>query len=156
MLTEPTAARKPRARSPLPPRARLLWLGALLFGLLYAHGLHADSSAGHTAPGSVAMAPADHEHDSAHVLDLDVDPVVALGLGHEQPSGDGHDTDGAPTHAVPDCATGQPASDFSIAPPAVSPLDHELGLHDEVRAGRPAVGAPPTAVPCPASVVLRA
>ncbi|MDI9885008.1 hypothetical protein QMZ92_11545 [Streptomyces sp. HNM0645] len=137
MVTEPTAARKPRTRSLVPSWSRLLWLGTLLFGLLYAHGLHADSSAGHTAPGGVATAPVGHPHEQ-----LQADP-------------DDHDTDGTPAHAVPDCAAGQPSAGFDILPPAVSPLDAERALDGTVSTIGPAVTVPPTAAPCPASVVLR-
>ncbi|MDT9691875.1 hypothetical protein Q5762_26790 [Streptomyces sp. P9(2023)] len=137
MVTEPTAARKPRARSLVPPWARLLWLGALLFGLLYAHGLHADSSAGHTTPGGVATAPVGHFHEQL------------------QASVDDRGTDGAPTHAVPDCATGQPSVGSDVLPPAASPLDAERALDGTAGTSSPAVTVPPAASPCPASVVLR-
>ncbi|MFJ7067803.1 hypothetical protein [Streptomyces sp. NPDC101115] len=85
----------------------MLWLGALLIGLLYAHGLHADGIAGHAAPGSIAAA-ASPDHPE-----------------HVPASGDGHDTDGEPAHAVQDCATGQPAEAVDIPPPALSPLSGE-------------------------------
>ncbi|WP_338675317.1 hypothetical protein V1460_21825 [Streptomyces sp. SCSIO 30461] len=137
MVTEPLAARKPRTRSLVPPWSRLLWLGALLFGLLYAHGLHADSSAGHTTPGGVATALVGHVHERL------------------QTSVNDHDTDGSPTHAIPDCATGQPWAGFDILPPALSPLDAELALDGAVGTTSPSGTVPPTAAPCPASVVLR-
>ncbi|MEU4062658.1 hypothetical protein AB0F25_09515 [Streptomyces wedmorensis] len=137
MLMERTAARNPRAGSPVPPWARLLWLGALLFGILYAHGLHADSSVGHTAPGSVSMTSVGHVHDRL------------------QASADGHDTDGEPAHAAQDCATGQPPAAFDFLPPALSPLDSERALDETADNSAAAVRVPPVARSCPASAVLR-
>ncbi|MFE5934157.1 hypothetical protein ACFQ69_02165 [Streptomyces sp. NPDC056470] len=137
MVTELKAARKPRTPSLVPPWSRLLWLGALLFGLLYAHGLHGDSSAGHIAPGSVAAAPTAHTHK-------------------QQPaSGDEHDGGAESAHAVQDCATGQPTTGVDIVPPAVSILDTEHALASVAGAGASAATARPVAALCPASVVLR-
>lgn len=137
MVTEPTATSKRRTRSLVPPWSRLLWLGALLFGLLYAHGIHADSNAGHTAPGSVAAVPVGHVHDRI------------------QASFDDHDTDEDSAHVVQDCATGQPPAGFDILPPTVSPLDAEHVLADMADTSRAAVTVLPAAGPCPTSAVLR-
>ncbi|MET9955408.1 hypothetical protein ABZ135_28215 [Streptomyces sp. NPDC006339] len=137
MVTEPTAVSKRRTRALVPPWSRLLWLGALLFGLLYAHGLHADSNAGHTAPGSVATAAVGHVHDRV------------------QASFDDQDPDGDRAHAVQDCATGQPPAGFDILPPVVSPFAVEHALDDAAGTGKAAVTVPPAAGSCPASAVLR-
>ncbi|WNF30089.1 hypothetical protein RI138_26470 [Streptomyces sp. C11-1] len=125
---------KRRTRSLVPPWSRLLWLGALVFGLLYAHGLRADSSAGHTPPGSVAAVPVGHVHDRI------------------QASFHDHGTDEDSAHVVQDCATGQPPAGFGILPPPVSPLDAEAVLAGTSKAAvtvLPAVGSGPT------SAVLR-
>ncbi|MFF6776527.1 hypothetical protein ACFY8W_23625 [Streptomyces sp. NPDC012637] len=107
MLMEPTAARKPRTRRAVSRWFRVLWLGALLIGLLYAHGLHADGIAEHAAPGSIAAAAAPGHPE------------------HVPASGDGHDTDGESAHAVRDCATGQPTEAVDVPPPALSSLSGE-------------------------------
>ncbi|MFD8644171.1 MULTISPECIES: hypothetical protein [Streptomyces] len=137
MVTELKAARKPRTPSLVPPWSRLLWLGALLFGLLYAHGLHGDSSAGHIAPGSVAAAPTAHAHEQ-----------------HPE-SGYEHDGGEESAHAVQDCATGQPTTGVDIIPPAVSILDTKHALAGVARTGAGAAAARPMAALCPSSVVLR-
>ncbi|MFF4871434.1 hypothetical protein [Streptomyces sp. NPDC000961] len=137
MVTELKAARKPRTPSLVPPWSRLLWLGALLFGLLYAHGLHGDSSTGHIAAGSVVTAPTSHAHEQQ----------PASGAEH----GGGEDS----AHAVQDCATGQPTTGVDIIPPAVSILGTEHALAGAAGTGASAAAARPMAAPCPSSVVLR-
>ncbi len=124
VTTEPRTAMMPRTRSVVPQWSRLLWLGALLVGLLYAHGLHADSSVGHTAPGSVAGLATGHLHEGLSGV------------------GDTGDPDGESSAAIQDCATGQPATGFDVPPPAVSPLVAEPALAGTAHAGSPAAAWP--------------
>ncbi|WP_443056089.1 DUF6153 family protein [Streptomyces sp. NBC_00239] len=109
MVTKPTVAALPATRSRVPQLSRLLWLGALLLGLLYTHGVDSGSAAAHRSSGVVATVPtsatgwstADECHDGSH----------------ESP------------HTVEACAAGQPTSGFDVSAPAVSPLGATLPNH---------------------------
>lgn len=119
MVTKPTVAALPATRSRVPQLSRLLWLGALLLGLLYTHGVDSGSAAAHLSSGVVATVPtsatgllaADECHDGSH----------------ESP------------HTIEACAAGQPTGGFNVSAPAVSPLGVTLPNHQA--AGPPAGSA---------------
>lgn len=104
MLTERTAAAPTRARTRLPRLSRLLWLAALLFGLLFSHGLHGESASGHLDASVTAVPPtaepessADHDHDQQQ-----------------------HDDAATAAH---NCAPSQPSEALDVPPPSTSPLE---------------------------------
>ncbi|GHB80441.1 hypothetical protein GCM10010306_088340 [Streptomyces umbrinus] len=104
MLTERTVAALPRARTRAPQVTRLLGLAMLLFGLLFAHGLHGESAAGHLDAGVNASLSMDGPQSSAD---------------HEH----GQHEDGALTDSAHNCAPGQPDDTLDVPPPDVSPLE---------------------------------
>lgn len=93
-----------RARTRAPQLSRLLWLAALLLGLLFTHGLHGESAAGHLDAGVTATLPA----------------------GGSEPSADhdhGQHEDGESAASAHNCAPGQPNDVLDVPPPATSPLE---------------------------------
>jgi hypothetical protein len=104
VLTERTVAAPPRARTRAPQLTRLLALAMLLFGLLFAHGLHGESAAGHLDAGVNASLSVDGSESSAD---------------HEH----GQHKDGALADSAHNCAPGQPNDALDVPPPGASPLE---------------------------------
>ena len=118
MLTDRTATALPRARTRAPQLTRLAWLAMLLFGLLFAHGLHGESAAGHLEAGVAASLPV---HDAESSADHDQ-------RQHE----DGESEDSAHNN----CAPGQPDDALAVPPPGTSPAVDQCHLspHSGTRA----------------------
>ncbi|MDI3387848.1 hypothetical protein QIS99_16810 [Streptomyces sp. B-S-A8] len=143
----PTASRSSAPPQARPQRAglwRVLWLAAVLLGVLYTHGASGEIVAEHVSPlttGAVASAPP-----------LDGVPA-AQAVERVKPPG--HHGGGSAEHAAQDCASGQPQEAAAPAPPALSPLDrtpHHLGpLHAAVNS-LSAHADPPTAGRDPAAL----
>jgi len=105
VLTVRTAgAALPRVGTRASQLTRLLWLAALLFGLLFAHGLHGESTAGHLEAGVTASLPVDGSESSAD---------------HDH----GQREDGESTDSAHNCAPGQPDDVVHVPPPDASPLE---------------------------------
>ncbi|MGC5041327.1 hypothetical protein ACPXCS_37890 [Streptomyces sp. DT190] len=104
MLTERTATAPPRARARAPQPSRLLWLALLLFSLLFTHGLHGESAAGHLAAGVTASLPVNET---------------------EPPAGDEdrQHGDGEFAESADNCAPSQPNEALDVPPPGNSPLE---------------------------------
>lgn len=92
----------------------------LLFSLLFAHGLHGESAAGHLAAGVTASLPVD-------------EPESPADDEHHQ-HGDGEFADSAHN-----CAPNQPDEALDVRPPGTSPLEVtalcRLLPHSGTRAG---------------------
>lgn len=115
MVTARQTPRVLRTRSASAGPLRLLWLAALLLGLLYTHGLSGESVAAHAAANSVA-------HDAAPVN------ADASGLTAEAPDahsddrhqpGSGHH--GESDHAEQDCLTVKPQHNADLSAPCATP-----------------------------------
>lgn len=79
----------------------------LLFSLLFAHGLHGESAAGHLAAGVTASLPVDEPES----------PV-----DHEHPQHEDHE-DGEFADSAHNCAPNQPNEAVDVPPPGNSPLE---------------------------------
>ncbi|MDQ0753296.1 hypothetical protein QF034_007527 [Streptomyces africanus] len=100
MITTWSLPRLVRARASAGPLLRVLAMVVLLFGVLSAHGLSAESAAGHLVTGAVApVAPLDEQAAPR---------LVAIG----EP-GDGH----GPSHTGEHCVSGQPQQGPVLTPP---------------------------------------
>lgn len=136
VLTERTAAAPTGARTRAPRLSRLLWLAALLFGLLFSHGLHGESAAGHLDAGVTAsLAAAEPEPSSEH--------------DH------GQQEDGESATAAHNCAPSQPSEALDVPPPSTSPLEVTDACRLLPRSGMHAVEADPDTRPPGAPSVLR-
>ncbi|AXK34408.1 hypothetical protein DVA86_18900 [Streptomyces armeniacus] len=101
----------------------------LVLGLMYAHGVSAESTAGHLTGGASA-APSVHmtfgeggcAEDSAASLPMTAPSAPGHG-GHEH---NGHESG----HAVPDCVSAQPHDDVELEVPS-TPLRWEQTRHDQ-------------------------
>ncbi|UIX32293.1 hypothetical protein [Streptomyces sp. GQFP] len=136
MLTERTAAAQTRARTRAPRPSRLLWLSTLLLGLLFSHGLHGESAAGHLDAGVTASLPVAEPESSA---------------GHDH----GHQEDGESATAAHNCAPSQPSEALDVPPPSTSPLEVTDPCHLLPRSGIHAVEADPDTRSPSAPSVLR-
>ncbi|MFE3323991.1 DUF6153 family protein [Streptomyces sp. NPDC059176] len=109
MVTAWTPSSKPRtglAAGPL----RVLWLAVLLFGLLYTHGVSAETAASH-ATTSAAM-------PAAHFV-----PGSDAAREDDQPTSPGHDGGDQDSHPAGECVSGQPQQGSGLPAPAPAPLD---------------------------------
>lgn len=132
MLTERTAAAPTRA----PRLSRLLWLAALLFGLLFSHGLHGESATGHLDAGVTVSLPM-------------AEPESSASQDHNQPE------DGESATAAHNCAPSQPSEALDVPPPSTSPLEVTDPCHLLPRSGMHAVEANPDTRPPGTPSVLR-
>lgn len=94
---------------------RLLWLGVLLLGLLYTHGLSGESAAGHMTTGSAATAT-----HSAHPAVPAGDAVSAHPDGQHQPGPTHHDGEGG--HPAQNCLSGDPQQSVDLPLLCLAPL----------------------------------
>lgn len=124
VLTQQTAAATPRAHTAALRPLRLLLLAALLLSLLFAHGLHGESTAGHLEAGVAAAVatdgpefPADHDH--------------------------GQSEDSESVESAHNCAPGQPNGSLDAPPPSTSPLEVTCHCALLARSGRHAAIASP-------------
>jgi len=118
VLTDRTATALPRARTRAPQLTRLAWLALLLFGLVFAHGLHGESAAGHLEAGVAAASLPVHDAESS--------------ADHDQRQ---HKDDESEVSAH-NCAPGQPDDALPVPLPGTSPaVDHcHLTPHSGIRA----------------------
>lgn len=136
MLIERTASAPTGARTRAPRLSRLLWLAALLFGLLFSHGLHGESAAGHLDAGvTVSLTAAEPEPSAEH--------------DHSQQE------DGESATAAHNCAPSQPNEALDVPPPSTSPLEVTDACHLLPRSRMHAVEADPDTRPPGAPSVLR-
>jgi hypothetical protein len=119
-----------------PRLSRVLWLAALLFGLLFSHGLHGESAAGHLDAGVTASLPATELESSAE-------------RDH------GPQEDGESATSAHNCAPSQPSKALDVPPPSTSPLEVTDPCHLSPRPGMHAVEADPGTRPPGAPSVLR-
>ncbi|MFI6012169.1 hypothetical protein ACIBAG_25710 [Streptomyces sp. NPDC051243] len=135
MLTDRTATALPRARTRAPQLTRLVWLATLLFGLLLAHGLNGESSAGHLEAGVTASLPVHGAEPSAD---------------HDQ-----HQREDGESEAVGhnNCAPGQPDDALAVPLPGTSPaVDH---CHASPHSGQQTIATAPPLRPPGTTSVLR-
>ncbi|NBE50127.1 hypothetical protein [Streptomyces boluensis] len=92
-----------RARMQQAGPVRVFWLATLILGLLYTHGVSAESAAHHAAPGLSTTAMASTAPDD-HTL---------APAGHE---------DGSAEHAAEDCLSGQPQQGVDLPEPCSTAL----------------------------------
>ncbi|KOV74256.1 hypothetical protein ADL00_02670 [Streptomyces sp. AS58] len=90
---------------------RLAWLAMLLFGLLFAHGLHGESASGHLTAGVITSLPTSDANSSTE---------------HDQPHRDGSET------SAHTCAPGQPDDSFPVPFPGRSPMADDCHLPPHV------------------------
>ncbi|MGY5080926.1 hypothetical protein ACWIGX_28180 [Streptomyces nigrescens] len=102
---------RPHRAGPL----RVLWLAALLLGLLYTHGVSTESAAGHTSPMSVSAAAPASSGDAGH--------GVPAQHAVEDAVPDEHDGDHEAEHPAQDCLSSQPEHGADLPVPCLAPLD---------------------------------
>ncbi|MFI9585936.1 hypothetical protein ACIHCQ_29775 [Streptomyces sp. NPDC052236] len=108
MVTDRATVGAPRACSRALTAPRLLWLAALLFGLLYAHGLNGESAGGHLDSGVAAVVTV-HDAEAVH--------------GPASASADRHEDHDSPAHPDQACAVGQPDHGVDVWPPCAGVLE---------------------------------
>ncbi|WP_434594106.1 DUF6153 family protein [Streptomyces sp. A5-4] len=111
MVTALRTSRLFRARSHVAGPLQVFWLAALLLGLLYTHGVSAESAAAHGSPGgttTTAMASSPH-------ADHEVAPA--------------HHGGGEAEHAAESCVSGQPQQGADLPAPCAKPLDFSRLTH---------------------------
>lgn len=91
----------------------LLWVAALVFGLLATHGAGAEGGQGHGAPSSVVVS-AETAHP-AHAAD-------ETGPSHHASAAEDPHHEDHSSHAAEDCASGQPQQASPLAEPCLVPL----------------------------------
>ncbi|MGP3968189.1 DUF6153 family protein [Streptomyces sp. 6N223] len=92
---------------------RLAWLSALLLGLVYMHGVNAESVMAHAAPGPAV--PMDRTgQDESHVSDDCASETGSADADHDDDHHDDHDS----PHPEQDCAAGQPQNGPGLAAPS--------------------------------------
>ncbi|MER6159310.1 hypothetical protein ABT147_27765 [Streptomyces sp. NPDC001868] len=141
MLTERTTAAPKRARARALWLPRLLWLAMLLVSLLFTHGLHGESAAGHLEAGITTSLSADEPESSAEP-------------DHGEHENGQHEDDESASSAH-NCAPSQPSGPFDVPPPSTSPLEVTEPCRLLPRSGSYAVNAGPDTVSLRASSVLR-
>ncbi|WP_431046041.1 DUF6153 family protein [Streptomyces sp. P1-3] len=142
-----------RARRTSAGPVRVVWLAALLLGLLYTHGLSGESVAGHMAAGSSVTAASTHtarthaEVGGTAVAAVADHPEPRLGPGHHD-----HEESG---HAAPDCLSGKPQHGIDLPMPCAAPpaaVPSAPAHHGAVMRRGPAETPPP---PARDSAILR-
>ncbi|EXU69192.1 hypothetical protein Z951_04975 [Streptomyces sp. PRh5] len=96
---------------------RVLWVAALLLGLVYAHGVSAEGVAGHLAFGAVNQGATVSQGDTG-TASVAAEKVSGGGV---EPRGDHHNGDHDPSHPVHECLVSQPqyGSGWAAPCPAV-------------------------------------
>ncbi|MFK0292840.1 hypothetical protein ACIQU6_20515 [Streptomyces sp. NPDC090442] len=157
MVTARPATRAPYPRSRRVGLRRLLWLAALLVGLLYSHGISAESAEGHVSPllavstAQAPVSPVSHEASVQYGLD---DATAGGGSCR----GDGHDGHEA-GHAAHDCLAGNPEHGVDLPLPSAcsagaAPTVHASLIPTGAAAATSGV-APNSSPPMGGSTVLR-
>ncbi|UQA91067.1 hypothetical protein [Streptomyces halobius] len=116
-----------RARSSAGP-LRLLWLAALLLGVLFTHGVSVESAEGHTTAGITApvyAAAVNHEGQTGEAGHGDDVAYTSPAL---VAADDRHDGEGS-SHPAEECLSGQPHQGPDLAAPCLSPLDWAPPTH---------------------------
>lgn len=111
---------------------RVLALAVLLFGVLFAHGVHVEGIKGHLS-ASAAVAAADPAQDGRHVTqERSALPVMTSDGRH-----DGHGS----SHPAQHCASGQPQQGTTLMSPCFAPSVREPATPDAsaLTAGRTGV-----------------
>lgn len=115
MVTARSAFGALRTRSHRAGSQGVLWLAALLLGLLYTHGLSAETAVGHasavTASTAVHTLFGDDGHSGAGQR--------AAGDAAADAHGDGHKSG----HSSQECVSGQPDRGVDVLVPCLAPLD---------------------------------
>ncbi|MGK5632805.1 hypothetical protein [Streptomyces sp. URMC 123] len=179
MVSAPSAHGAPRRRLPPAALSRLLGFALLLFGLVSAHGLTAESTAAHSVTGrataasavahALALGPGEGLPAPQDRLSPRCDTPTADGLDtvapcprgdrapapygtgpHHDPPHDGHEAH----HAAPDCLAAQPEPGMDLPAPATTPLT--VPRPADGRTGAATVRADGrSSAAAPASAVLR-
>ncbi|MEU2434423.1 hypothetical protein ABZ611_33945 [Streptomyces sp. NPDC007861] len=139
MVTAWTSSSNRRTRLSAGP-LRLLWLAALLFSLVYTHGVSAETAAAHMTT-STAAAPAAHagpDHKAVPAPDEDT-------------PADHHD-DGQDSHPAGECVSGQPQQAAGLSAPAPAPYEGQSPYLVTV-AGKSGVSGDRSALPPPRSTM---
>ena len=125
MITAWSPSRIGGARASAGPLSRVLALAVLLFGVVFTHGVHAESVKGHlvTSATPSATAPSEGAHDTT-------DKQV---LSRATATGDRHDGHGS-SHPSEQCVSGQPHQGPVLTPPTFA-----ASVSESVTAGRVAV-----------------
>ncbi|MBO8191855.1 hypothetical protein ITI46_09225 [Streptomyces oryzae] len=124
MVTARSALSMLRVRSHRAGPLRLLWLAVLLLGLLYTHGVSAESAAGHIDPVSVSPA-AQMSSGEAEVHGASAEGVPGTSAEHavEAAGCDEHDGGHETAHPAQDCVSVQPEPAGELPSPCLAPLD---------------------------------
>ncbi|WP_328680670.1 DUF6153 family protein [Streptomyces sp. NBC_00322] len=93
-----------RRSRPLARTSRLWWLGLLLFGVLYSHGIGVEGGSGHISPETLTASVTSAQQHSS-------DPASGHHDGEESP------------HPEGDCLSGQPQDGPFLAAPCSPALD---------------------------------
>ncbi|MCC9740514.1 hypothetical protein [Streptomyces sp. MNU89] len=135
---------------------RVLWLAALVFGVVYAHAVSTEGVTGHLsvpAPAAAAMSPASHVSGTGPGAGSG--PQVIEGTAPERPGG-GHGHD--PSHPVQECVPGQPQQGPGSGAPCASSPAGEGNIPHVAPSGLfpgGSVAAEPPPVDSSRTVVLR-
>jgi hypothetical protein len=108
------------ARSSAGP-LRVLWLAALLFGVLAMHGASAESATSHLSISGVILAtgPIQDHADEESAGDIAAYTVL------EAEASDHHDGGHEPSHPAQECVSGQPQQGAGLSVPCPARLDWE-------------------------------
>lgn len=146
VLPERTTATPKRARARALRLPRLLWLATLLISLLFTHGLHGESAAGHLEAGITTSLTADEPASSA-------DPDHGEHENGQHENGQHEDDESA--GSAHNCAPSQPNGALDVPPPSTSPLEVTGPCRLLPRSGAHAVTAGPETTSPRAPSVLR-
>ncbi|MGO4754658.1 hypothetical protein AB4212_39670 [Streptomyces sp. 2MCAF27] len=132
------------ARSSAGPR-RLLWVAAILLGLVYAHGVSADAIAGHLAPRAATSVTA-VEHSGASGSGVTGGTVYVL--SEDAVPDHHHDGHEAASHPAHGCVLGQPQQTPDLNAPTPAPLDRQKTCRQQ-SLGEPGLTVTTSAEPSP-------
>jgi hypothetical protein len=125
MITAWSLPRMVRARASAGPLLRVLGLAALLFGVVFTHGVNVEGVKGHLVTSSAASATALVD-DVRDATDTQVpSPVVA--------TGDRHGDHGS-SHPSEHCVSGQPHQGPLLAPPCFAASTSEPAAFERATA----------------------
>ncbi|WP_327582280.1 hypothetical protein OHA25_40990 [Nonomuraea sp. NBC_00507] len=99
----------------------LLWLAALLLGILFTHGLSAGGAKGHLTAGVTAPAYASAGTHQGHTSGAAHSDDVAYPSLQGMAAEDRHDGDGS-SHPAQQCVSGQPPQGPDMAAPCLAAL----------------------------------
>lgn len=107
---------------PLP----LLWLAVLLLGIMFTHGMNAESAEGHVTVGVAAPLSASAGTHEGHTVGAGKDDAYAS--PEVETSEDRHDGEGS-AHPGQECVSGQPQQALDLAAPCLVALDWAPPTH---------------------------